>query len=128
MLTVYEWLLKEKLMHVFIVFWLTELALQVTHRLVGVDGVPIKVEGIVSAPITIGKVTLQHDFKMAEQITAEAILRLDFLEANKCILDLAGGKIQITDKTVPLIPQPLNKGSAMYKSYSNREPDYSTKG
>ena len=115
-------------MHVFIVFWLTELALQVTHRLVGVDGVPIKVEGIVSAPITIGKVTLQHDFKVAEQITAEAILRLDFLEANKCILDLAGGKIQITDKTVPLIPQPLNKGSAMYKSYSNREPDYSNKG
>ena len=55
----------------------------VTHRLVGVDGVPIKVEGIVSAPITIGEVTLQHDFIVAEQITAEAILGLDFLEANK---------------------------------------------
>ena len=26
----------------------------VTHRLVGVDGVPIKVEGIVSTPITLG--------------------------------------------------------------------------
>ena len=43
----------------------------VTHRLVGVDGVPIKVEWIVSAPITIGKVTLQHDFIVAEQIIAE---------------------------------------------------------
>ena len=81
----------------------------VTHRLVGVDGVPIKVEGIVSVPITIGKVTLQHNFIVAEQITAEAILGLDFLEANKCILDLAGGKMQITNKTVPLIPQPSNK-------------------
>ena len=81
----------------------------VTHRLVGVDGVPSKVEGMVSAPITIGEVTLQHDFIVAEQITAEAILGLDFLEANKCILDLAGGKMQITDKTVSLIPQPLNK-------------------
>ena len=50
----------------------------VTRRLVGVDGVPIKVEGMVSAPITIGEVTLQHDFIVAEQITAEAILGLDF--------------------------------------------------
>ena len=81
----------------------------VTHRLVGVDGVPIKVEGMVSAPITTGEVTLQHDFIVAEQITAEAILGLDFLETNKCILDLAGGEMQITDKTVPLIPQPSNK-------------------
>ena len=49
-----------------------------TNRLVGVDGVPIKVDGTVSVPITIGKVTLQHDFIVAEQITAEAILGLDF--------------------------------------------------
>ena len=41
----------------------------VTHRLVGVDGVPIKMEGIVSASITIGKVILQHNFIVAEQIT-----------------------------------------------------------
>ena len=46
----------------------------VTHRLVGVDGVPIKVEGIVSVPITIGEVILQHDFIVSEQITTEAIL------------------------------------------------------
>ena len=81
----------------------------VTHRLVGVDGVPIKVDGTVSVPITIGKVTLQHDFIVAEQITAEAILGLDFLEANKCILDLASGKMQITDQTVSLISQPSIK-------------------
>ena len=50
----------------------------ITHRLVGVDGIPIKVKGIVSVPITIGEMTLQHDFKVAEQIIAEAILGLDF--------------------------------------------------
>ena len=50
----------------------------ITHRMVGVDGVPIKVDGTVSVPITIGGVTLQHDFIVAEQITAEAILGLDF--------------------------------------------------
>ena len=59
--------------------------------------------------ITIGEVTLQHDFIVAEQITADTILGLDFLETNKCILDLAGGKRQITDKTVPQTLQPLNK-------------------
>ena len=53
--------------------------------------------------------TLQHDFIVAEQITAEVIFGLDVLEANKCILDLAGGKMQITDKTIPLIPRPSNK-------------------
>ena len=50
--------------------------------------------------LTIDKVALQHDFIVAEQITAKAILGLDFLEAKKCILDLAGGKMQITDKTL----------------------------
>ena len=53
--------------------------------------------------------TLQHNFIVAEQITAEAIQGLDFLEANKCVLDLAGGKLQITDQTVHLIPQPSNR-------------------
>ena len=81
----------------------------VTRRLVGVDGVPIKIEGTVSVPITISGVTLQHNFIVAEQITAEAILGLDFLEVNKCVLDLAGGKLQITDQTVYLIPQPSNR-------------------
>ena len=52
----------------------------VTHGLVRADGVPNKVEGIVSAPITIDEMTLQHDFVVAEQITAEAILGVDFLE------------------------------------------------
>ena len=71
--------------------------------------VSIKVEGIVPAPMTIGEVTLQQYFTVAEQITAEAILGVDILEANKCILDLAGGKKQITNKIVSLIPQPSNK-------------------
>ena len=42
------------------------------------DGVPIKVKETVSVPITISGVTFQHTFIVAEQITAEAILGLDF--------------------------------------------------
>ena len=31
------------------------------------------------------------------------------MEAHKCILDLAGSKMQITNKTISLIPKPSNK-------------------
>ena len=74
----------------------------VTQRIVGVDGIPIRIEGSVSVPFTIGKATFNHEFIVVNEITAEAILGLDFLEAKKCVLDLAGGKIQITDQTVTL--------------------------
>ena len=53
------------------------------------------------------------------------LLELYFLEANNCILDLAGGKMQITDKTVSLIRDQIRKYNM--QSCSNREPDYSTK-
>ena len=48
------------------------------HRLVGVDGIPIKVQDAVSLPVTIAGMQFQHHFIIAEQITAEAILGLDF--------------------------------------------------
>ena len=104
-----SWLLLSKLVWDRIKPTKGGLNLIVTHRLVGVDGVPIKIEGTVSVPNTIGGVTLQHNFIVAEHITAEATLVLDILEANKCVLDLAGGKLQITDQTVHLIPQPSNR-------------------
>ena len=78
----------------------------VTQRIVGVDGIPIRIEGSVSVPVTIGKATFNHEFIVANGITAEAILGLDILEAKKCVLDLAGGKIQITDQTVTLTAKP----------------------
>ena len=74
----------------------------VTQRIVGVDGIPIKIEGSILVPVAIGKATFEHDFIVANEITAEAILGLDFLEAKKCVLDLAGGKIQIAGQTVTL--------------------------
>jgi len=63
---------------------------------------PIKIEDSISVPVAIGKATFDHDFIVANEITAEAILGLNFLEAKKCILDLAGGKIQIAGQTVTL--------------------------
>ena len=58
----------------------------------GVDGIPIKVYGFLSVPITINGRDYQHKFIVAEQLTAEAILGLDFIEANKCVLDLVNEK------------------------------------
>lgn len=67
-----------------------------------VDGKPIRIEGSASVPVAIGKATFNHEFIVANEITAEAILGLDFLEAKRCVLDLAGGKLQIADQTVTL--------------------------
>ena len=55
----------------------------------------------------------QHKFVIADHVTAEAILGLNFLEANKCVLDLANKKMYIQDKLVPL--QPLQLCSASKK-------------
>ena len=61
---------------------------------------PIKVHGSVSIPITIKGKEYKHKFIVAEQLTAEAILGLDFMEANKCVLDLVSGKIKISNQAV----------------------------
>ena len=74
-----------------------------SHRLVGVDGVPLYALGSAIIPITISGITLKHKFVIAEQITADAILGLDFLEAIKCVLNLAKGEIVIANRTVPLL-------------------------
>ena len=62
------------------------------HRIVGVDGIPIKVHGFLSMPITINGKDYQHKFIVPKQLTAEAILGLDFMEANKCVLNLVNEK------------------------------------
>ena len=66
--------------------------LQGACRLVGVDGIPIKVCGTASVNVTVESHTLSHQFIVADHITAEAILGMDFLEKNECILDLYKGR------------------------------------
>ena len=56
-----------------------------------------------SLPVTIAGMQFQYYFIIAEQITAEAILGLNFLKAHKSILNLACGKILLTDQTVSLM-------------------------
>ena len=84
----------------------------VSQRIVGVDGIPNKIEGSVPVPVTIGNATFNHDFIVANEITAEA---MDFLEAKKCMLDLACGKLQIADQSVTLTAKPTQSNSQCAK-------------
>ena len=63
-------------------------------NLVGVDGHPLQVRGIVMIPLTISSTVFTQAFVIANNKTADGILRMDFLERNKYILDIV--KWQIT--------------------------------
>ena len=47
-------------------------------NLVGVDGTPLKVEGKVTAHVSLGDSTFQVPLVVIEQLSTDAILRLDF--------------------------------------------------
>ena len=68
----------------------------VCQNLVGVDGHAIQVRGSVKIPVTISDRIFEQTFIIADGITAEGILGMDFLEDNKCVFDVA--KRQITFK------------------------------
>ena len=76
-----------------------------SHRLVGVDGAPLNVLGSAIIPITISGLTFKHKFVIAEKITADAILGLDFLEANECVLNR---EIVIANKSILLLAKSYN--------------------
>ena len=68
----------------------------------GVDGVPIKVQGSATVHLTIARVEFEHEFIIADQITVDAILKLNFLEAKSCTLDLIKGEISVSGNIVIL--------------------------
>ena len=61
----------------------TKIELKGTYRLVGVDRILINVRGTVSAKVSLETFTFKQQFVIADEITAEALLGMDFLEANK---------------------------------------------
>jgi len=67
------------------------------HNLVGVDGHPIKVRGSARLPGTIAEVEFQQMFIIADGITTEGILGMDFMEENKCLVDIGDKKISFKD-------------------------------
>ena len=75
------------------------------HGLVRIDGIPIKVQGSATINLSIAGKTFNHDFIIANQITIDAILGLDFLESHNCmILNIAEGMSSINGHAVVLNP------------------------
>ena len=74
------------------------------HRLVGVNGIPNKVQRYATINLSIAGKTFNHDFIIANQITTDAILGLDFLESHNCILNMAEGMLSINGHAVVLKP------------------------
>ena len=78
----------------------------VYQNLVGVDGHPIRVRGSVTVPVSIAGRSFQQQFIIADHITAEGILGVDFMERNNCVVDLA--KRQMTVEKCIAIPLASN--------------------
>ena len=66
------------------------------------DGILIKVQETVSVKIFLEGLVFNQKFVIAVEITAEAIVGMDFLEANRCVLDLCRG--ELVAKHVGMIP------------------------
>ena len=79
-------------------------------NLVGVDGHPIHVRGVVTIPLTISSTVFNQEFVIADNITAEGILGMDFLEEHKCILDMAKRQVTV-NQSEPLSLVPIVSNS-----------------
>ena len=78
----------------------------VNLHLVGVDGVPLKVRG---STLPLCGLTIDQNFIVADALTSQGILGIDFLESNHCILDLAAGKLSAGGRSIPLDPNHVGK-------------------
>ena len=87
---------------------------EVTYRLVGVDRIPIKVRGTVTVEVSLEGLVFNQKFVIADGITAEAILGMDFLEENRCVLDLGRRELVAKDEgMIPLKPHSSSKSSCL---------------
>ena len=70
--------------------------------------VPISVWGSALIQFSVSGMAFHHEFIIVDNITAEAILGLDFLEVSKCVLDLSKEQLSVRNNMVSLQPSPAN--------------------
>ena len=70
------------------------------RRLVGVEGTPLQVCGVSTVELTFAGEVFCCPVLVAGSLTSDAILGLDFLEANRCMLDMAEQKLCFPDREV----------------------------
>lgn len=56
-------------------------------QLVGAEGSPIEIKGIATITFLIAGQRVHGDFLVTNQLNSKAILGLDFLEQNQCIIN-----------------------------------------
>ena len=73
-----------------------------THKLVGVQGTPLSVCGIVQVDIDLAGEKFETEMVVVDSLTNEAILGKDFLKANKCIIDVSRETLHFDSRGITL--------------------------
>ncbi len=68
----------------------------------GVEGSPINVQGVATVDVTFAGKTVQGEFIISDSLRASAILGLDYLEKNHCIIDTTRRTLILQELVVPL--------------------------
>ena len=71
-------------------------------NLVGVEGSPLSVLGATTLDVTLAGTVVSGDFLVAKALSAEAIMGLDFLEGQGCVINTGQGVIHMKGKAIPL--------------------------
>ena len=72
------------------------------RNLVGVEGSPLSVRGATTLDITLAGIVVRSDFLVAKTLSAKAIMGLDFLENNGCIINTGQRVMHLKGKAIPL--------------------------
>ena len=72
-------------------------------RLTTASGQELETFGEVDISLKIGKTTTLQTLVVADLGNCQGILGLDFLEKNSCLLNLAGGVLEIKGRSIPLV-------------------------
>ena len=82
----------------------TKLSATALDNLVGVGRHPIQIRGSVTVPVMIAEATFTQEFRIADNITAEGILGMDFLEKYQCVVNIAKREIVLEhSNSLPLV-------------------------
>ena len=68
----------------------------------GIEGTPLRVRGVAEVELVLAGEVFHCPVLVASALTSEAILGLDFLEANKCLLGMADRCLTFPERGVSL--------------------------
>ena len=71
-------------------------------QIIGVIGSPLMVLGVCTLDLRFTDIVIQTDFVVVDSLAVEAIIGLDFLESQGCVVDLPNKVLQVKGLLVPL--------------------------